>query len=251
MDEQSLFGKVNKLYRIMVGHVTNTQEVSNPKEKYKELRTELLNHPNVSPHLPTIVRANDDLDECWKVITSTHDSYKERRTYLWEQFGPLLGRLAKTTDAPLDDIVSEALKSQDFDGVQFVWAKALARRRDDPEGAITIARTLLESTCKHILDELDIEYEHNIKLPKLYRLIANALSLAPDQYQEEVFKRILGGAQSIVEGLGSVRNLLSDAHGKGKAPVKPSPRHAELAVNVSGSLASFLVQTFHDRVNAT
>ena len=42
---------------------------------------------------------------------------------------------------------------------QFVaetWDKARARRQDDPEGAITAARSLLESVCKHILDELGI-----------------------------------------------------------------------------------------------
>ena len=231
----------------MVGWVTNSHEVSNSKEMYSELRTELLANPIASRHLPTLVRGCDDLDEAWKIITSGHDSYKERRTYLWEQFGPVLDRLAKTTDAPLDDLVTQALRSPNFEGVQLVWLKGLSRRQDDPEGAITLSRTLLESTCKHILDELDVAYDDDVKLPKLYRLVAENLSLAPDQYQEEVFKRILGGAQSIVEGLGSVRNRLSDAHGKGQAPVKPSPRHAELAVNVAGSLASFLVQTFHER----
>lgn len=29
-------------------------------------------------------------------------------------------------------------------------------------------------------------------------------------------------------------------HGQGKRPVKPLPRHAELAVNMAGSMASFL-----------
>src|ERR1019366_2124876 len=33
-------------------------------------------------------------------------------------------------------------------------------------------------------------------------------------------------------------------HGQGKRPVKPLPRHAELAVNMAGSMASFLLATF-------
>jgi hypothetical protein len=32
--------------------------------------------------------------------------------------------------------------------------------------------------------------------------------------------------------------------GQGKRPVKPLPRHAELAVNMAGSMASFLLATF-------
>jgi hypothetical protein len=34
------------------------------------------------------------------------------------------------------------------------------------------------------------------------------------------------------------------AHGQGKRPVKPLPRDAELAVNMTGSMASFLLATF-------
>lgn len=37
---------------------------------------------------------------------------------------------------------------------------------------------------------------------------------------------------------------LGDAHGKGKRRVKLVPRHAELAVNMARSMASFLLATF-------
>jgi hypothetical protein len=63
---------------------------------------------------------------------------------------------------------------------------------------------------------------------------------------EPLFKRILGGCTSVVEGLGSLRNKLSDSHGKGKTGYKPLPRHAELAVNLSGAMATFLVATWRD-----
>jgi hypothetical protein len=127
------------------------------------------------------------------------------------------------------------------------WQKALDRRNDDPEGAITAARTLLESVCKHMLDERGIEYGDNADLPKLYGLTAEGLNLAPSQHTEDAFKKILGGAQSVVNGLANLRNRLGDAHGQGKRPVKPLPRHAELAVNMAGSMASFLLATFEAR----
>jgi hypothetical protein len=50
---------------------------------------------------------------------------------------------------------------------------------------------------------------------------------------------ILGGVHSVVEGLANFRNRLGDAHGQGKHLVTPLPRHAELAVNMAGSVASF------------
>ena len=124
------------------------------------------------------------------------------------------------------------------------WDKARARRHEDPEGAITAARTLLESVCKHILDESGVQYGDNADLPKLYGLTSKELHLAPSQHTEEAFRKILGGAHSIVDGLANLRNRLGDAHGQGKLPVKPLPRHAELAVNMAGSMASFLLATF-------
>lgn len=51
----------------------------------------------------------------------------------------------------------------------------------------------------------------------------------------------------MVNGLGTLRNRLGDAHGQGAKTVRPAPRHAELAVNLAGSVALFLVATFKEQ----
>jgi hypothetical protein len=94
---------------------------------------------------------------------------------------------------------------------------------------------------------LNVNYKDDIDLPKLYKLTAENLNLAPDQHTEQIFKQILGACQSVVEGLGALRNKLSDAHGKKTSQLKPSPRHAELAVNLSGTMTTFLLETFEFR----
>jgi hypothetical protein len=124
----------------------------------------------------------------------------------------------------------------------------MERRETDPQGAITLAGTLLESVCKHILDDRGVVYENDGDLPGLYKLVAK-LNLSPSQHSEAVFRQILGGCTAVVEGLGALRNRLSDAHGQGKRPVKPAPRHAELAVNLAGAVALFLVAT-HQALSA-
>lgn len=131
--------------------------------------------------------------------------------------------------------------------MQAAWSKALERRTSDPEGAITSARTLIEAVCKHILDEGKQDYDDGAELPKLYKQAAEFLNLAPSQHTEQVFKQILGGCTAVVEGLGALRNRLSDAHGKGKIASRPAPRHAELAVNLSGALAMYLLATWQAR----
>ncbi len=114
----------------------------------------------------------------------------------------------------------------------------------DPEGAITAARTLLETVCKHVIEEEGSSYNDKDDLPKLYGDASKLLNIAPSQHTEEVFKQILGGCISVVVGLGTLRNRVSDSHGQGKRAVKPAPRHAQLAVNLAGTMATFLIETW-------
>ncbi|WP_374616776.1 abortive infection family protein [Thauera aminoaromatica] len=55
---------------------------------------------------------------------------------------------------------------------------------------------------------------------------------------------MLGGVTSVVHGLGAMRNRLGGAHGQGKKPVRPAPRHAQLAVNLAGTAALFVIETW-------
>src|ERR1700694_5757547 len=105
---------------------------------------------------------------------------------------------------------SKAARMSSFDesGVHHAWQKALDRRKSDPEGAITAAKTLLETVCKHIVDEAGETYGEHDDLPKLYAKAAECLQLAPTQHTETVFKSILGNCQSIVGNLAGLRNKL-------------------------------------------
>ncbi|MCD6726893.1 MAG: abortive infection family protein [Solirubrobacteraceae bacterium] len=118
----------------------------------------------------------------------------------------------------------------------------------DPEGAITAARSLLESVCKTILEDMTVEYDdRDDDLPKLYKRVSKALTLAPSDHTEEQFKAILGGCTTVVNGLGSIRNRASDAHGHGRKSYRPGSRHAALAVNLAGATALFLMETYEAR----
>jgi len=150
---------------------------------------------------------------------------------------------------PADDLISKQLEVYDERGVHEAWRKALERRRTDPDGAITAAKTLLEAVCKHILDSESKTYGPFDDLPKLYHAAAERLDLAPSQQSETVLKAVLGSCQAVVGGLAGMRNRLGDSHGQGRDHIKPGPRHAELAVNLAGALAMFMVSTWHDRRN--
>lgn len=154
---------------------------------------------------------------------------------------------AELGSSPATIDMSSILSSFDEEGVHAVWEKALNRKNSDPEGAITAARTLLETVCKHVLDEQEIEYDPKEDLPKLWKLCADSLNLAPSQHTLEPFKQVLSGCTSVVTGLGTIRNKIGDAHGQGRRPVKPKARHAALVVDLAGAMSTFVVATYNDR----
>jgi hypothetical protein len=185
--------------------------------------------------------------EFWSFIKPKFGTYAERREYLRNEFDPLLTMLESESRTPSDAAITATVQAVSSSYIQEAWHKALERRATDAEGAITAARTLLESVCKHILDTAGATYDDGADLPKLYTLTAKQLNLSPSQHTEHLFKQILGGCQTVVEGLGALRNRHSDAHGKGTSRTKPAPRHSELAVNHSGIMATFLLQTWESR----
>ena len=214
-------------------------------QSYALLRRDFMSDPMLKDRLPRFVRTYRDLDAFWPYIKGEADTYAERRQLISVAFTPMMDYLEGYNNAPSDKIISDTMKSFGMDSVNAAWAKALDRRFTDPEGAITLARTLLETVIKHILDQIEEAYSERDDLPKLYANVAKALNLAPSQHAEEPIKAILGGAMNLVNGIGTLRNRLSDSHGRGgKLPVKPSVRHASLAVNTAGSVATFLVETY-------
>lgn len=236
-----LYEQAESLQNLLVSHATGGYEDNG---EYLRLRQVLLSAPRIEKSLPQYVRTCRNLHQFWEFIKHKFGTYAERRNFIWDDFRPLLEILERDGGAPSEASISSLLEQFDASHVQAVWSKALDRKKVDPEGAITMARTLLESVCKHVLDDLNQAYKDGDDLPNLYKKASKSLNLAPSQHTEPVFKQILGGCTAIVEGLGSMRNQLGDAHGKGMyVNVIPAPRHAELAVNLSGAMAIFLIET--------
>jgi hypothetical protein len=239
---EELFDKAKLLKEMLVSRACGSFP---DEEEFIEVRKEILDEPGLKNYLPSFLYSTRTIDEFWFFIGHKFGHYDERRHFLNEQFEPLLTFLEENSRQTLiGKAVTPLLTAINSMSVQEAWSKALERQPTDPEGALTAARTLLEAVCKFILDENGQQYDSNDDLPDLYKKVAIQLNLSPSQHEEQIFKQILGGVSSVVTGLGSLRNKLGDAHGKGKVGVKPSSRHAQLAVNLAGSVAIFLIQTW-------
>lgn len=245
--QSPILDAASELKHLMVARVTGASDISS--SAYRSARDAIVGDPAAVKLAPECVRVCRSPDEVWTYTKGRFglDTYQSRREFFQREFEPMLTALERFASAPLDDLVSNDAEALSAASVLAAWRKAIERRSTDPEGAITAARTLLESVCKTILDDMRTSYGPGDDLPKLYRAVSKALKLAPSQYTDDQLRRILGGVTTVVEGLGSLRNRDGDAHGRGRKSYKPSARHAGLAVNLAGSVAVFLMQTWEDR----
>ena len=112
----------------------------------------------------------------------------------------------------------------------------------DFDGAITNARSLIEAVLKAIERDFDpspLEYDGN--LPKLYKRVQKHLNLCPGQEGlADCLRQILSGLTSVVFGLSTLRNTMSDSHA---ISYKPLEHHARLAVNTAKTVCHFLFET--------
>lgn len=241
-NSMSLRDAVVRLESFVLDYATGT---SQRDEDYMALRDRVMTETSARQLLPEWIRTSRSLSQLWSFFKQWK-TYEERRHVVWNGFRPLLESL-EGEQTPLDDELSGALNALHAEHVMFSWQKAMDRRTGDPEGAITAARTTLESICKLILDDQAIPYEGTEDLPALYGKVAKSLQLSPSDHSEQAFKQILGGCFTVVNGLATLRNRLSDSHGQGAKPIRPSPRHASLAVNLAGAVGLFLVETWEAR----
>ena len=151
-DERTLLEKVEKFQAGFIGGAT--QDGGNiDAPTYERLRLELLNDGTVRERLPDFVRKCRDQSQFWQFIKNKFPTCRERREYIWAEFRPLIDYLEVQERTPGVEPITVALETFDPDHLHAVWQKALDRRVSDPDGAITAARTLLETVCKHVLDK--------------------------------------------------------------------------------------------------
>lgn len=236
------FDRAEYLYNMLIACATGESANDN---HYLLMRKQLMNNSACSELIPRWIKTNRTIGQFWQFIKNKFPTYAARRTFISDELNPLLEYLETKQTLPAAKSIEDVLSKFDSDGIHFAWQKALERKLKDPEGAITISRTILESVCKHILLAKNVEFsETNIEISELYRLTAKELNLSPDQHTEKIFKQILGGCSGIINGLGTLRNKHGDAHGSSPRAIKPKPRHAELAVNLAGTMSLFLISTY-------
>jgi len=239
-EKDELLAKLEDLKSILLDQVQNGHA---DQDRYAVLRRELLGNIRLFPLLPVFLKQDTTLLEVRR-RSQERGGWATRRAFIADALQLALDYLQEPVHTPVEDVVNSTLATVDSEHVRLAWQKAIDRRKGDPDGAITIARTLVEAVCKHILGPA--AYENDWDLPKLFRETARRLRLDPNQHADESLKQLLRGCGTAIDGLASVRNKLGDAHGKGVDDPGPARLHAELAVNLAGTMATFLIAAWED-----
>ena len=87
---ESDFDKVSYLVNLLTARATG---LAADDHEFEVLRHELLSKSNLSSMLPSWLRQHRNLDSFWGFIQPKFKTYAERRTFLSEQFTPLLDAL--------------------------------------------------------------------------------------------------------------------------------------------------------------
>jgi hypothetical protein len=217
------------------------------EEKYSSLRSQVREQAVLQNTIPACVLACETLEDICDYVEAESTNDRDLRVFFQREFAPMFEVLWRDPRSPAVLGMNTFTQRLTWASVTQSWANATARQTTDPEGAITLARTMLESVCKCVLDEHGLSYDDTTDMPKLGAQACRMLRLSPADYSEDIFKRILGACMTVVEGIAALRNRHGDAHGRGVRVLRPAVRHAELAVNLAGSTATFLISTLEAR----
>ncbi|KUJ01657.1 hypothetical protein AR275_31120 [Stenotrophomonas maltophilia] len=141
----------------------------------------------------------------------------------------------------IEELVGEISASDNMTALRHNWDRAIERSRNDPMGSITAANSFLESVMKWIVEQSGQPVPENRR--KLFELTVKLVSDGlPGQDSD-----IVGHFDTIMREIGSLRSKIGDAHGSTSAKRPPSSSQAMLSVNLAGSLALYLLDSFDEQ----
>ena len=116
----------------------------------------------------------------------------------------------------------------------------------EPGEAVGLAKEIVESCCKLILDDRGIQYDEKADIPKLLSLLRKEIKIMPDGINEKAraaneIREILTSLGKIAHALGPIRNAYGKGHGRGREFKGLEPRHARLAIGAASTFVDFVL----------
>lgn len=136
-----------------------------------------------------------------------------------------------------------------LNGVKESWWIATSRLPHSSSAAVTAARTMLESTCKTILDDEpngEPDTSHG-NLNKLLKNTRKKLKLEAEKANSDSLNGLIAGMSQIASALASISNSAGDRHGSEDGVRLEDSTVASVAVHASGIVCCILAQVYIDQ----
>lgn len=182
---------------------------------------------------------------------SSISRYDERYARIYQKCKAIMDRLeggssviAKTADSLKGKFSSEYMSQQ----IELM----VSMQSTNPTNAIGMAKELIESCCKTILEDLGIAWSKTDDVPQLTSKTMDALNLLPSSVQAtdqgaDAIKAVLGNLRAIPSKLAEIRNPFGSGHGKSASFQGLEERHAKLAVGSSITFVDFIWNTYENQ----
>jgi len=157
----------------------------------------------------------------------------------------MVGARANILDGPIVEIIDQQVRAIE-DAIERV-----------PDFAFDLAKTLVESVCKTILEDIGHPANPNWDAPKIMRETTTFLSMFPPGNPDaakiqETIKKTINGLHTTVQGLCELRNDYGLAsHGRDGFSARLGLRHATLAAQAADTIVSFLYRIHRDSLMQT
>ena len=157
----------------------------------------------------------------------------------------MVGARANILDGPIFEIIAQQVYAIE-DAIEHV-----------PDFAFDLAKTLVESVCKTILEDIGHPAEPAWDAPKIMRETTTYLAILPPGHPNaakarDSIKKTLNGLHTTMQGLCELRNDYGlSSHGRDGFSARLDLRQATLAAQAADTIVSFLYRIHRDALMQT
>lgn len=147
-----------------------------------------------------------------------------------------------------ESTIKNLIESKDLKSITADFNRAVSNIELDPDLAIASASSTLESICKCIIELEEGELPKKQTMSQLVSDTSKLLKLSPSDHDNGEVKRVLGGIQNVMLGIGALRTGYSSAHGHGLKRHRLNVRHVRMLVNSMVTYGTFFLETYFEQV---
>lgn len=148
-----------------------------------------------------------------------------------------------------DSTIKNLIESKDLKSITADFNRAVSNIEVDPDLAIASASSTLESICKCIIELEGSELPKKQTMSQLVSYASKILNLSPNDHDNGEVKRVLGGIQNVMLGIGALRTGYSSAHGHGLKRHRINVRHVRMLVNSMATYGTFFLETYFEQAS--